>query len=113
VECEAIGLIRTGAEESAPDLQILIVDSAPVTGFEGLDTYLISASALQPHSRGTVRLAAADAALRPLVDPNYLADERDLRTMLDGLAMAREIGEASRRTTRWPPCTASPNGAPS
>jgi choline dehydrogenase len=38
-QCEAIGLIRTGAGDSAPDLQILIVDSAPVAGFEGLDTY--------------------------------------------------------------------------
>jgi choline dehydrogenase-like flavoprotein len=94
-QCEAIGLIRTGAEDTAPDLQILIVDSAPVAGFEGLDTYLISASPVQPHSRGTVRLAKADPALLPLVDPNYLADERDLRTMLDGLLIARELGEAS------------------
>ena len=99
-QCEAIGLIRTAADQGAPDLQILIVDSAPVTGFEELDTYLISASALQPYSRGTVRLAAADPASAPLVDPNYLADGRDLRTMLDGLAIAREIGEASA-LTRW------------
>ena len=40
-------------------------------------------------------MAKADPALLPLVDPNYLAEERDLRTMLDGLAIARELGEAS------------------
>jgi choline dehydrogenase len=94
-QCEMIGLIRAGADEGAPDLQILIVDSAPVTGFDQLDTYVISASPLQPYSRGTVRLAAADPALPPLVDPNYLADGRDLRTMLKALLIAREIGQAS------------------
>ncbi len=34
---------------------------------------------LRPRSRGTVRLASADPAAAPLIDPNYLADPRDRR----------------------------------
>jgi choline dehydrogenase len=98
--CEVIGLIRTEADSGAPNLQILIIDSAPVPGFEALDTYVISASPIRPYSRGTVRLETSDPTRPPLVDPNYLGDDRDLRTMLDGLAIARTIGEASA-LDRW------------
>jgi choline dehydrogenase len=92
---EIIGLIRTGSEEEAPDLQILFIDSAAVIGLEVPDTYVIAVSSLQPYSRGTVRLAAADPALLPLVDPNYFVDERDMRTMVYGFRIARDIGRAS------------------
>lgn len=91
---EAMGVLRTGDDAGAPDLQILFVDSAAVIGLDVPDTYLIGVAALQPHSRGTVRLAAADPEAAPLVDPNYLSDERDMRTMLRGLGIAREIGSA-------------------
>src|SRR3954453_1079057 len=34
---------------------------------------------LRPKSRGTVRLASADADKSPLIDPNYLSDPDDMR----------------------------------
>ncbi len=92
---EIIGLIRTGSEQQAPDLQILFIDSAAIIGLDVPDTYVIAVSPLQPHSRGTVRLAGTDPALLPVVDPNYFADERDMHTMLGGLRIARHIGHAS------------------
>lgn len=49
---------------------------------------------MTPRSRGSVRLANADPGSPPLVDPNYLADERDVQTMLAGLDVARRIGQA-------------------
>ena len=45
----------------------------------------------RPRSRGTVRLASAEAADQPLVDPNYLADPEDLRLSIGGIRRAREI----------------------
>ena len=91
---EVMGVLRSAADAAAPDLQILFVDSAAVIGLDVPDTYLIGVCALQPHSRGTVRLAGRDPELAPIVDPNYLGDDRDMATMLKGFEIARAIGSA-------------------
>ncbi|MBB5167552.1 GMC family oxidoreductase [Mycobacterium sp. AZCC_0083] len=91
---EVMGVLRTAANSGAPDLQILFVDSAAVIGLDVPDTYLIGVCALQPHSRGTVRLAGRGPELAPIVDPNFLGDDRDMHTMLEGFRIAREIGNA-------------------
>ncbi|WP_280154188.1 GMC family oxidoreductase N-terminal domain-containing protein [Piscinibacter sp. XHJ-5] len=46
---------------------------------------------LRPRSRGTVRLASADPAAAPLIDPNYWADPHDREMAIKGLRLAREI----------------------
>ncbi len=45
----------------------------------------------RPRSRGSIRLASADPAEQPLIDPNYLSDPEDLRLSIGGLRRAREI----------------------
>ncbi|PJK23321.1 GMC family oxidoreductase [Mycolicibacterium goodii] len=90
---EVMGLIRA-ASSGAPDLQILMVDSTEVTGLDIPNSYLFGVSAMQPHSRGRVRLVAPTIDTAPLVDPNYLSDERDWKTMIEGFRIARDIGTA-------------------
>lgn len=46
---------------------------------------------LRPRSRGTVRLASADPAAAPLLDPNYWSAPHDRDMALKGLRLAREI----------------------
>jgi choline dehydrogenase-like flavoprotein len=46
---------------------------------------------LRPKSRGTVRLASADPAAAPLIDPNYWAEGHDREMAIKGLRLAREI----------------------
>ncbi|MCB1338110.1 MAG: GMC family oxidoreductase N-terminal domain-containing protein, partial [Maritimibacter sp.] len=46
---------------------------------------------LRPRSRGTVRLASADPAKAPLIDPNYLADPQDREMSIRGLKLTQEI----------------------
>ncbi|MEY4764657.1 MAG: hypothetical protein RI907_1330 [Pseudomonadota bacterium] len=46
---------------------------------------------LRPKSRGTVRLASADAMAAPLIDPNYWAERHDRDMAIKGLRLAREI----------------------
>ena len=46
---------------------------------------------LRPRSRGTVRLANADPASAPLIDPNYWADPHDRSMAIKGLQLARDI----------------------
>ena len=96
--CEAIGLIRSEFADAAPDLQVMFTDLAG----NGIGTeeplqncYTIAVSVMQPFSRGTIRLSGPCAGATPLIDPNYLGDDRDIRTMVAGLRLAREIGQAS------------------
>jgi choline dehydrogenase len=49
---------------------------------------------VKPQSRGSVSLASHDPASPALLDPNYLQEDADLRSLLLGIEMAREIGMA-------------------
>ena len=51
----------------------------------------LNSAYLHPRSRGTVRLASADPAAAPLIDPNYWSDPHDRTMSLEGLKIAREI----------------------
>jgi len=51
----------------------------------------LNSAYLRPRSRGTVRLASADPATAPLLDPNYWSDPLDKDRALKGLRLARAI----------------------
>jgi choline dehydrogenase len=88
-------LTRTDPSET-PDMQMIFLDMpihprfAP--GHE--HGYTVIFSLMTPVSRGSVRLASADPRQPPLIDPNYLANDRDVERMVAGLRAAREIGAA-------------------
>jgi choline dehydrogenase-like flavoprotein len=46
---------------------------------------------LRPRSRGSVRLASADPAAAPLIDPNYWSEPEDRDAAIKGLRLAREL----------------------
>jgi choline dehydrogenase len=48
-----------------------------------------------PDSRGWVRLASADPKAAPLINPNYLGEDSDVRRLLQGIQKAREINTTS------------------
>ncbi len=51
----------------------------------------LNSAYLRPKSRGTVRLASADPAAAPLIDPNYWSDAHDRQRAINGLRLARDI----------------------
>jgi choline dehydrogenase-like flavoprotein len=51
----------------------------------------LNSAFLRPLSRGTVRLASADPAAPPLIDPNYWAEPQDRKLSIAGLRLARDI----------------------
>jgi choline dehydrogenase len=110
---EVIGLIQTEYAGDGPDAQLLFVDSTGI-GLPGDDGsvvgYVILASVMLPFSRGSVRLSGPDAGGRPLVDPNYFGDERDLWTLVAALRVARQIGGASAYDP-WRAAEAAPGPA--
>lgn len=78
-----------------PKLQQFCVPSVYVdkdlSGIAPSHGITINSCVARPASRGQVRLASANPAEMPLVDPNYLAEPEDLRLALAGLRRAREI----------------------
>lgn len=84
----------SGWTGAAPDLQPLFLHMVyPAEGYEMPEHgYTIAAGIVAPKSRGTLRLASADPAVQPLVDPNILADEYDLEALCDAIEMCREVG---------------------
>lgn len=84
----------------APDLQFfatpLTIDlpASARAGRTVLDAYpgcALSAHPMRPLSRGSVRLASPDARVAPFIDPNYLADAYDQRTIVAGLRLNRAV----------------------
>ncbi len=46
---------------------------------------------VRPESRGTVRLASGDPDVGPLIDPNYLAEPKDLEMTVKAVKLMREV----------------------
>jgi len=88
-------LWRSDSSLPGPDMQLMFIHvpfhppalQAPENSF----TFGI---ATVPEARGSIRLAGPDAATPPLIDPNYLGTESDVRRMLHGIEVAREIAAA-------------------
>lgn len=77
-----------------PDTQLHFVISRVINhGREVKWGYGISVHScyLRPESRGTVKLASSDPSDAPLIDPNYLSDEKDVKFMVAGAKRTREI----------------------
>jgi pyridoxine 4-oxidase len=56
--------------------------------------YTIMFGFTHPKSRGSLRLASADPAVPPLIDPNYLAESYDREVYLAALDLAQSVGSA-------------------
>ncbi len=83
-----------------PDLQFfatpLTIDLAAsaAAGRTVLDRYpgcALSAHPMRPLSRGSVRAVSPEPYDNPLIDPNYLDDEYDQRTIVAGLRLNRSV----------------------
>ena len=60
----------------------------PVEANHGLT---VRVGPIVPESRGTVTLRSADPAAPPRIQPNYLESAADLRTMIAGVRMVRDL----------------------
>ncbi|MFL5927390.1 MAG: GMC family oxidoreductase [Gaiellaceae bacterium] len=60
--------------------------------------YTIIPGITQPRSRGSVTLQSGNCADPAIIDPRYLAHPEDLRMLIDGIHLARQIGSAEALT---------------
>lgn len=98
---EAVGFVDSGMRTGTdvPDLQMFILPMGYPENQDQPGLHLPADSSLSltlmptmiyPESRGTVRLASTDPFTAPLIDPNYLAEPRDLATLVAGMELVRE-----------------------
>lgn len=90
----AAAFVRTRPEVARPDAQIYFINFSTARRgghLHRFSGFTLSVSQTQVESRGSVRIAAADARTPPSIRYNYLATERDRRVMVDGLKFARRI----------------------
>ena len=46
---------------------------------------------MRPESKGTVKIASKDPSAAPLIDPNYLTDDSDMKVLIKGYKKMMEI----------------------
>ena len=88
------GFLKSRGELDRPDIQLHLVnaqmrDHARIKADR--DGFTVHACQLRPESKGTVKLASTNPFEAPLIDPRYLAEENDRRTMRDSVRMVRDI----------------------
>lgn len=88
------------ATDGLPDMQLLGIpwaypapnQDAPVRlKPDQRPTWAVFSTLIQPRSRGSVRISSADPTVAPIIDPGFLNEPDDLRVLIEGLEMIREI----------------------
>jgi choline dehydrogenase len=89
-----LGFVRTEPDSAAPDIQFNLLQllfrnhGREIIQQHG---FTMVANITRPESRGTVLAKSANPLEHPAIQPNYLASQRDCKTLRDGLRVAREI----------------------
>jgi len=95
---ESGGFVRTAPSLPAPDIQFHCAPGFFVEhGFTKLqgEGFTIGPTLLTPKSRGRIELAYNDPFKHPRIFANYLADPDDLRALVAGMRIARDIASAN------------------
>ena len=96
---EAVGFVRSSQARDIPDIQVHALpwsypfpnqDSPARQKVDKRCALTIMPTLIYPKSRGTLRLASADPAAAPVIDPGYLTEPDDSRLLLDGIELIRE-----------------------
>jgi choline dehydrogenase-like flavoprotein len=93
---EAGGFWKSSPDVPSPDVQYHFVPAMLQDhGRSKMDGHGFSCHAcvLRPESKGTLRLASTDAAAAPLIDPNFLDDDRDIAVLRAGVRQMHRIFE--------------------
>ncbi|MEM9343728.1 MAG: GMC family oxidoreductase N-terminal domain-containing protein, partial [Pseudomonadota bacterium] len=91
---EAGAFCTLDPQAPAPDTQLHFVNALAFDGATPDDRghgYAIDVTQTRPESRGTLRLASANPKDAPLIDPNYLAEEKDRTQLRAGMKLLRDL----------------------
>lgn len=95
---EAGAFVRSDPSMEYPDLQLHMLpvtvkwkDGARTAEKASGHGITILACDIRPESRGEVRLRSKDPSASPIVDPNYLAAEKDMQVSVEGIKLIRKV----------------------
>jgi choline dehydrogenase len=91
---EVMAFIKTQPALQNPNLQLYCAPvMIPTAQFMPPMThgFTLLANLITPHSRGSMRLRSSDPRETPVIEPNFLADPRDLRTAIEGIRYLRSV----------------------
>ena len=90
---EAGGFIRSRPGLDRPDVQytFMVGLKDKLRTLPRQHGYFLHMAVLRPRTRGSVMLASADPAAKPLLQPNFLEDSEDVQTLQRALHHARRI----------------------
>lgn len=94
---ESGGFIYADRNEPSPDLQFHMIRGIVDDHGRKLhwsNGYTLHICILRPKSRGNISLASADPKAAPLIDPAYLADERDMDKLYKAARIAQSVMQA-------------------
>lgn len=87
---------RSSPGRPSPDIQPVVIEfpfATPELAHRITEnSYALAPSVVRPASRGRVTLASSDPTDPPLIDMNYLAEETDMKALLAGIELCREMG---------------------
>jgi choline dehydrogenase len=89
--------VKVLPESASPDVQALFASASYAPGTRALDTRPGMASGvwqMRPESRGHVLARTPHPEDQPSINPNYMAEERDRRTMIAGMRLVRRWFQA-------------------
>lgn len=93
---ESGGFVTIRPDAPAPDIQYHFIRA--IVQNHGRDKlkehgFSLHACVLRPESRGWVKLKSSDPTQAPAINPNFLADERDLHLLRDASRLMHRIAE--------------------
>ncbi len=92
----ATGFLKTQNNLEVPDIQFHIQPwsaNSPGEGVHPFSAFTSSICQLRPQSSGFISLQSSNPLEKPLIDPQYLSDEKDQHTMIEGVNIARRIAQ--------------------
>ncbi len=92
--CETMVIASSGSSRGSANLQLMALSVPfllPDIGPPPPNAFSIVPALMQPRSVGTLTLASADPCAAGVIDPNYLAEESDVATLVEAVELARAI----------------------
>jgi choline dehydrogenase len=96
----AAGFVKSQASLASPDVNIVQIEIPYASDVLGKryappnTAWALCAGLVAPKSRGEVRLKSGNAADRPIVDARFLSHADDVKALIYGIELARDIGNS-------------------
>jgi choline dehydrogenase-like flavoprotein len=97
------------SDPTVPQLEVIMSDGytgvkgypAPGAPLYGKGFFSLLAAVMHPLSRGSVHINPADPLGKPIINPNYLSNDYDLKAAIAGIKMCRRIAQTAPLADVW------------